>query len=947
MSKGFRRGLVQTLQAVGLAVVTFAAGLAMSTQAQAQTDKDRSVFVFGNSLVHHLTDSDQTTMPYWLARLADAGNHGLALDGTWGFMRDFARNLPPTPNWSFDGVDRAWRNDSQAFRMIGFDTVVITPANFIQYQPADRPYDGDNPSGASPFDAALRIIEWTAEQAPGARIFIYEGWSDMAPITRFPPNARGLRRYHAHNQGEYTDWYADFAAMLQDARPDLSINRIPVASILARVLTETALSDLDGEVFYSDDAPHGTADLYFLTALISYAALYGEAPPAVMDLPDTLSPVLRDIYPEIAALVWSAYSGAVLPDDQARVVVPETGLTNPSLAMGLNGIADWSTQQPFIDLVKSARPWVGHLPGQWGGWGMERLETEGYLDPQGWPRALPPGVTALESFVLTAQDPANTSLTGRYLVRWEGSGRLLIGGLARDIDRPGDNELTFSFRPGDGSVSIRIEETDPADPIRNIVMLNVEHLPMYEVGAVFNPAWIARIRDLRSVRFMDWMDTNGSEQQTWEDRPRIGDFTYFRRGVPVEVMVQLANEIGADPWFTLPHMADDAYVQAFATYVHENLDPRLRTYAEWSNEVWNFLFPQATWARLQAEDRWAEQAQDGGWMQFAGLRAAQVADIWTEVYGEDAPDRLVRVIATHTGWLGLEETLLMAPLVQAEGLPAPVTSFDAYAVTGYFGYDLGEDAFAAQLLGWIEDGTATQRSVEALREGSLAELTGQLWPHHARVAAENGLTLLMYEGGTHIVGTGAVTEDDRLTAFYTGLNYSPEIAAIYAELITEWTAQGGEMFNAFVDVSVASRWGSWGSLRHLDDVNARWETLAAFNAVPHGGLRAEGAFEHGVLRVGGAAADRLEGTVEEDILLGGSGDDTLVSFGGADRLNGGAGSDLAVLPGRAEDYAMAFPGTGLLLIGPTGTLHLNDIEAIEFAATPGVILPLTIPELVQ
>ncbi|WP_439119675.1 hypothetical protein [Marivita sp.] len=37
------------------------------------------------------------------------------------------------------------------------------------------------------------------------------------------------------------------------------------------------------------------------------------------------------------------------------------------IAFGLNGIADWSTQHPFIDVMKSGRRWIGHLPNQWGG----------------------------------------------------------------------------------------------------------------------------------------------------------------------------------------------------------------------------------------------------------------------------------------------------------------------------------------------------------------------------------------------------------------------------------------------------------------------------------------------------------------------------------------------------------------------------------------------------
>lgn len=110
------------------------------------------------------------------------------------------------------------------------------------------------------------------------------------------------------------------------------------------------------------------------------------------------------------------------------------------------------------------------------------------------------------------------------------------------------------------------------------------------------------------------MLTNGSPIQTWEDRPRMEDATWTSWGVPAEVMIDLSNQIGADPWFTMPHMADDAYVSNFATLVRDRLHPRLKAYVEYSNEVWNFIFPQAQWAGAQAEAMWGPS--ETGWIQF-------------------------------------------------------------------------------------------------------------------------------------------------------------------------------------------------------------------------------------------------------------------------------------------------------------------------------------------
>ena len=61
-------------------------------------------------------------------------------------------------------------------------------------------------------------------------------------------------------------------------------------------------------------------------------------------------------------------------------------ITNPNLAIGLSDINDWSPQLPFLDQMKSARRWTGHLPNQFGGWGEAELQAAGALDEDGWLR---------------------------------------------------------------------------------------------------------------------------------------------------------------------------------------------------------------------------------------------------------------------------------------------------------------------------------------------------------------------------------------------------------------------------------------------------------------------------------------------------------------------------------------------------------------------------------
>ena len=109
---------------------------------------------------------------------------------------------------------------------------------------------------------------------------------------------------------------------------------------------------------------------------------------------------------------------------------------------------------------------------------------------------------------------------------------------------------------------------------------------------------------------------------------------------------------------------------------------------------------------------------------------------------------------------------------------------------------------------------------------SLTAILTDVLPHHAAVAAKHGLRLMMYEGGTHVVGSGAAVDDPELADFFTALNYAPQMGALYADLLAGWATLSPEPFNAFVDVAAPSKWGSWGALRHLTDDNPRWQALA-------------------------------------------------------------------------------------------------------------------------
>lgn len=533
------------------------------------------------------------------------------------------------------------------------------------------------------------------------------------------------------------------------------------------------------------------------------------------------------------------------------------------LGMNLTELRDYQPQRPFINVARNARPWMAHRAGQWGGFEYADLRRLGAVDARGWPVHVPEGAAALASLMLVDLSEDAGGVAGNYRVTWAGQADVQIAGRVGGTRRLGPNTLWFSFTPGPGHVELQITDIDPDNPIRDIAVVHQDHIAAHEAGEIFNPDWLARVEGMALFRVMEWMNTNYTRWADWGARSLPEDYTYTDgAGVPLEVMIRLANETGAEPWFTIPHLASDDLIARMAETIRDRLDPGLRAWIEFSNETWNWSFPQANHAREQAEARWGDGNR---WQEWNAMRAAQMVQIFDRVFTGQR-DRLVRVLATQTGWHGLEEHLT-APSWQAEDPdnPAPPSLFDAYAITGYFSGLLGNDEKVEMTRGWLRDAQARAaqegraqglsgdalaaftrtrahdmlrpRMIAELRDGSIsgdrrntvASFLDTDLPYHKAVADRWGMDLVAYEGGTHLVGVGPHMQDQALTDLFIDVNYSQGMADLYTMLLSGWVAGGGGMFAHFTDIRAANRWGSFGALRHLGDHNPRWDALVGFD----------------------------------------------------------------------------------------------------------------------
>lgn len=644
-------------------------------------------------------------------------------------------------------------------------------------------------------------------------------------------------------------------------------------------------------------------------------------------------------------------------------------VTNPSMGLGLNGVTDWTTQSPFIDVFKTSRDWTGHTSTEWGG--ADPVLVDGAKDANGWLTHLPEGVSHVSALILTNLPPEMTSAAGRYRLTYDGEGDIALHG-ASNVTY-GDGEIWFDYTPnGAGVVSIDISRIVSGDHIRNISVVHERNVEAFEAGEIFNPQWLDMIQDMRSLRFMDWQHTNNSEQVQWGDRPQASDSTWgSESGVPLEVMVELANQTGTDPWFNLPFNADADYITRFVSYVRDNLNPNLKPYFEMSNEVWNWQFGQAQQANQVGQEKWPGVGT--AYLQEYAARAVEMAKIIDAIYGANVEDRVFKVISSQTGWNGLEQSVFDAPeYVASTGNNAPHTYFNTYAITGYFDGGLGrgdkpitvkewitqsqtraeQAATAAGLTGaartaYIEEhrydyaGSLAVRelrdgSVTGQADGSLASLF-ETFRYHKAAADARGLQLVMYEGGSHIVGVAEWETDTVLANFFMWLNQSDLMGTLYRELLSGWREAGGTLFNAFVDIGAHGQFGSWGALQHIDDDSARWDELLEFNENNPAWWedRDENAFigDRETIDEGGSNDRIIYGTNGSDTLIGTANDDHIDGLSGNDSLRGMAGND--TLMGRSGNDTLNGDEGDDYMVGGVG----NDVYIVNSHGDQTIELP--------
>lgn len=453
------------------------------------------------------------------------------------------------------------------------------------------------------------------------------------------------------------------------------------------------------------------------------------------------------------------------------------------LGMNLSGVIDWTREWPLVDVFKPSRRWITKGPGEF------------IFDVHGNP-LLQPG-QAVET--LMVREINGHYPGGRYVATWEGTGKVVMQRWdVRRVVSEAPGRLELDVVPGDGGIQVEVTASDPRDPIRNIHCW----MPGYEKArSPFHPLFVERLKPFSVLRFMDWQQTNNSPVKTWAERAKLTDARYSTdAGMPPELLIELANTLKADPWFCMPHQADDDYVQRFAALVKEKLAPERRIYVEYSNEVWNGQFKQANYARDKGLALALSNNDYQAQLRFYSQRSVEMFRIWEQVFG--GRKRLVRVLAAQSANPWTSEQVLTWKDAWKQA--------DALAVAPYFGNAFGDQKNQDRVL---------KMSVKEL----LAELKKEIdttnkdmIAKQSAMARKVNLQLIAYEGGQHLAGFGGAENNDALTNLFIAANRHPGMFDLYRAHLSNWFQAGGGLFVVFSNVSKPSKWGSWGVLEFQD-----------------------------------------------------------------------------------------------------------------------------------
>ena len=351
-------------------------------------------------------------------------------------------------------------------------------------------------------------------------------------------------------------------------------------------------------------------------------------------------------------------------------------------------------------------------------------------------------------------------LNGKYP---KGKYRLTVQGTCNLRVKAGD---TVS-RVVDGIEDIEFYPTSSSGIEISVDFGSVSNMSLFRDGnelgssALLGKQEASLLSPFRVLRVMDFIGTN-------EQRHPILTAQRFNT-IEMADALEVCSDLGAIPWVNVPHNYRDN--PSYLPGLFKLLERFDSYYLEYSNEVWNGIFPQ--------------------YLTDPADYAEECLSLFNQI-PESHRQKVIKVVAGQAASTWKSQEILKQ---------FNSDEFDVFAIGAYAGHSVSGVATTTGMLSAVE----AMGSKTRLQKSILEDL-------------HPGKELVAYEGGFHLRG---------LSNYEWG--YSEDAGQVAKKLLETWDeASGGGLFMWFHSMGSPFDSGDWGLIRKADDHSPRYNAVVNF-----------------------------------------------------------------------------------------------------------------------
>jgi hypothetical protein len=333
------------------------------------------------------------------------------------------------------------------------------------------------------------------------------------------------------------------------------------------------------------------------------------------------------------------------------------------------------------------------------------------------------------------------------------------------------------------------------------------------------------------MRFMEWMDINGSKLANWADRPTSSSFGASSYGQPYEFIAELINQTGKDGWINIPEQATSDFISSFASFMASNLDfsrieaarkasgitTPFQLIVENSNETWNtgftayMTFLTAANANPTLYTGTYSGSYGPSWM-------SSNADLMK--VGQYEADRLVSIgNAFKTAFKPIGHDDAISPVLSGWALGAVYSDEGLSFIKANYGDPKDYVSYVALAPYFATPDDTTTGSLDTLFPALATAITGMstAFLGFSQLGTQYGIAIAAYEGGQGI--SGATNEPIKHLA-----QFDTRMHSTYTQYFDFWKQNFGNSLFMHFDLAGDPglpeniyQYGFWGSLPGLEE----------------------------------------------------------------------------------------------------------------------------------